>query len=117
MRSACAAAVAGATAAALHGATGTPARSASCLAAILSPSARIVTADGPRNRSPAAVARSAKAASHATKAPPAQGGTPAAKPPAGPHGVRAGAGEDGEQRVVIEPCGDLAARRGEQERL
>src|SRR4029450_11645270 len=101
MRSACAAAVAGATAAALHGATGTPARSASCLAAILSPSARIVTADGPRKRRP----------------PAEKGGLLGDEPPAGPHGVRAGAGEDGEQRVVIEPCGDLAARRGEQERL
>ena len=68
------------TAAPLHGATGTPARSASSLAAILSPSARIVAPDGPRNEMPASVTRSTKTASSATK--PQPGHTASAPCPA-----------------------------------
>ncbi len=52
MRSATATAVAWSTGPPDHGLTGTPLCSASRLAATLSPSSRIASADGPRNTSP-----------------------------------------------------------------
>ena len=66
----------------LHGTTGIPSRSASCLARTLSPSSLMTSLGGPTNVIPAASQRAAKSADSATKPQPTQTESARARPSA-----------------------------------